>query len=201
MRNTSTGGFLIYDISNNQITSYLPHGRGRIGLAVRGLRPHAWSRYERPGFAGRQHRRIRSYDIANNQLTGAASLGQVGLDWQLRALRLFRDRVDERRSGAPHRSSCRRWLALAAARCSRQLEYRPRRCRHVTADVADDAAAFMRSRRSTLTLPLHRGIQSRLMSLVGHSRPRRSKPREHVCPLLPEKQTSSRSSRYVRLVR
>ena len=23
------------------------------------------------------------YDIANNQLTGAASLGQVGLDWQL----------------------------------------------------------------------------------------------------------------------
>jgi hypothetical protein len=23
------------------------------------------------------------YDIANNQITGAASLGQVGLDWQL----------------------------------------------------------------------------------------------------------------------
>ncbi len=28
------------------------------------------------------------YDIANNQLTGAASLGQVGLDWQRSADRL-----------------------------------------------------------------------------------------------------------------
>jgi hypothetical protein len=26
------------------------------------------------------------YDIANNQLTGASSLGQVGLDWQLGGL-------------------------------------------------------------------------------------------------------------------
>jgi hypothetical protein len=31
----------------------------------------------------RQHWRFEVYDIANNQLTGAASLGAVGLDWQL----------------------------------------------------------------------------------------------------------------------
>jgi hypothetical protein len=56
---------------------------GGIGLAVRGHRPvHA------PGASDLVLRNINTgafevYDIAGNQLIGAASLGQVGLDWQL----------------------------------------------------------------------------------------------------------------------
>jgi hypothetical protein len=33
---------------------------------------------------------------------------------------------------------------------------------------------------------VHRSKSSPLMSELGHSRPMRSKPRERVCPLLPE---------------
>src|SRR4029077_9876384 len=33
---------------------------------------------------------------------------------------------------------------------------------------------------------MQRGIAIGSMSALGHSRPMRSKPREHVCPLLPE---------------
>src|SRR5262249_21653414 len=55
-------------------------------------------------------------------------------------------------------------------RC-RRIECCASRCRHVTADIADDTAACMRSECPTRTLPPHRGIPSRLMSLMGHLRP------------------------------
>jgi hypothetical protein len=38
------------------------------------------------------------------------------------------------------------------------------------------------------------------MSALGHSRPMRSKPREHVCPLLPPKRTNGQTSWDVRFV-
>jgi hypothetical protein len=44
------------------------------------------------------------------------------------------------------------------------------------------------------------GTSSGHMTGLGHSRPMRSKPRDDVCPLLPESGQISRSSRYVRLV-
>jgi len=64
---------------------------------------------------------VEVYDISNNQITGAAFMGAVGLNWQFSGVGNFR-------------------------------------C----------------------------GILIRPMTALGHSRPMRSKPREHVCPLLPE---------------
>jgi hypothetical protein len=51
------------------------------------------------------------YDIANNQLTAAAPLGSVGLDWQLGGFAADPPTV----SGAfANMSSCRQWLVSAA---------------------------------------------------------------------------------------
>jgi hypothetical protein len=52
------------------------------------------------------------YDIANNQLIGAASLGSVGLDWQLGG---FAADPPTGSMGSSGLSSCRRWLVLAVA--------------------------------------------------------------------------------------
>jgi hypothetical protein len=48
--------------------------------------------------------------------------------------------------------------------------------------------------------PVHCGKSISPMSAVGQSRPWRSKPQHRACPLRSRKRTSSRSSRYVRLV-
>jgi len=86
------------------------------------------------------------YDIANNQLTGAASLGQVGLDWQLGGFaadpprRLYGQLRLDRTTRASDGGVWRR-------RGSRELEYRTSFCRHVTASASDGpAAARMRLR-------------------------------------------------------
>jgi hypothetical protein len=52
------------------------------------------------------------YDIANNQLIGAASLGAVGLDWQLAPIPRPAPRAAWT---AQPLSSCRRWRALVVA--------------------------------------------------------------------------------------
>jgi hypothetical protein len=83
LRNSTTGGLEVYDISNNQITgaAFLgtvgldwqfagiapANGAGSSDLVLRNVNPGAFE----------------VYNIASNQITGAAGLGQVGLDWQL----------------------------------------------------------------------------------------------------------------------
>jgi hypothetical protein len=82
MRNTSTGGFEVYDIANNQIASAAFLGTVGLDWRVVGFGPISG--------AGRTDMVLRNtssgafevYDIANNAITGAAPLGQVGLDWQ-----------------------------------------------------------------------------------------------------------------------
>jgi len=49
------------------------------------------------------------YDIANNQLMGAGSLGQVGPDWQVGGF------AADPPTGASSGSSCRQWPDSAAA--------------------------------------------------------------------------------------
>src|SRR6266481_5793467 len=75
-------------------------------------------------------------------------------------------------------------------RLPRARRERPRGCRRASKE-RDELAPFhcavppvLRTKDSTALL--HCGISIWPMSEVGHSRPMRSKPREHVCPLLPE---------------
>jgi hypothetical protein len=81
MRNTGTGAFLIYDISNNQISSVSPLGAVGMNWQVAGFGPINGAGTSgmvlRDGNTGA----FEAYDIANNQVTATASLGQVGLDW------------------------------------------------------------------------------------------------------------------------
>jgi hypothetical protein len=53
---------------------------------------------------------FQAYNIANNQLTGSAPLGQVGSDWQLGGFAPIRRAMTQALA-----SSCRQWLDLAAA--------------------------------------------------------------------------------------
>jgi hypothetical protein len=83
MRNVNTGGLLLYDIVNNQITGATFLGTVGLEWQFAGVAPISG--------AGRSDLVLRNvntgafevYNIANNQITGAALLGQVGLEWQL----------------------------------------------------------------------------------------------------------------------
>src|SRR2546429_6261175 len=83
LRNVSTGGVEVYDLSNNQIT----------GAAFMGTVGLTWQFSGVGNFSGLGESDmilrnsntggLEVYDINNNQLTGAAFIGTVGLDWQL----------------------------------------------------------------------------------------------------------------------
>jgi hypothetical protein len=83
LRNVNTGGLMLYDIANNQITGTFFLGTVGLDWQFAGIAPiHA------PGASDLVLRNINTgafqvYNIANNQLTGSASLGAAGLDWQL----------------------------------------------------------------------------------------------------------------------
>src|SRR2546429_9134386 len=83
LRNVSTGGVEVYDLSNNQIT----------GAAFMGTVGLEWQFSGVGNFSGLGESDmilrnsntggLEGYDIANNQLTGAAFLGQGGVEWQV----------------------------------------------------------------------------------------------------------------------
>ncbi len=84
LRNSNTGAFEIYDISNNQITTAA--GMGQVGLdwQIAGFGDFSSNANEtdmllRNSSTGA----FEIYDIAKNQITLAAGMGQVGLDWQI----------------------------------------------------------------------------------------------------------------------
>jgi hypothetical protein len=83
LRNVNTGGLMLYDIANNQITGAFFLGNVGLDWQYAGIAPiHA------AGASDLVLRNITSgafevYNIAGNQITGAAPLGTVGLDWQL----------------------------------------------------------------------------------------------------------------------
>src|SRR5262249_50080681 len=87
--------------------------------------------------------RFEVYDIANNQLTGASSLGSVGLDWERGGFAADPPTGSMGSSGSTSQL-CKRWLDLGGWR-RRHLEYRSPRGRHITTAVADDASARLRS--------------------------------------------------------
>jgi hypothetical protein len=83
LRNQNTGGLMLYDISNNQITGTFFLGTIGLDWQYAGVAPiHA------PGASDLVLRNVNTgafqvYNIANNQITATASLGAAGLNWQL----------------------------------------------------------------------------------------------------------------------
>ena len=75
MRNTTTGGFQVYNIANNQIPARPSWVRSAwIGRSRASARCMA---------AANNTGAFLAYDISNNQITSAASMGQIAMDWQL----------------------------------------------------------------------------------------------------------------------
>jgi len=84
MRNSNTGVFEVYDISNNQITFAEPMGQVGPEWQVVGFGDFSGHANEtdmlmRNGSTGA----FELYDIANNQITFAGPMGQVGPEWQV----------------------------------------------------------------------------------------------------------------------
>jgi hypothetical protein len=79
------------------------------------------------------------YDIANNQLTGAAPLGSVGLDWRFR--RRPSDGIGHIHGYVERSTRAGNGRFRRRQRRSRELEHCPSRCRHITAVITDDTAA------------------------------------------------------------
>jgi hypothetical protein len=146
LRNVNTGGLLLYDIANNQITgAYFlgnigldwqyagigpMHGAGTSDLVLRNINTGAFQ----------------VYDIAGNTLVGSASLGAAGTGLAARRLRrLFSERRHGQfrllnRAARPGNGGVRR-----RQRRRRRTECRFRQCRHTTAAIVDGAAACVRS--------------------------------------------------------
>lgn len=144
MRNTGTGQFELYDISNNAITAAFSLGAVGLEWQVAGVGP-----LNGPGSSDMVLRNVNTgafevYDISNNVITAAAGLGAVGLDFQVGGIAA--DRLTTASMGS---SSQVAQLVQAMAgfgwrqRRSRELADCPLRCRHLTAAVSDDAAALI----------------------------------------------------------
>jgi hypothetical protein len=84
LRNTTTGGLEVYDISNNQITNAVFMGTVGLNWQIVGVGDFS----SMPGETDLMMRDANTgafevYDISNNQITSAFSLGMVGLNWQV----------------------------------------------------------------------------------------------------------------------
>jgi endoglucanase len=83
LRNTDNGGFWVFDISNNNITS-VAIGMGLVGLDWQVM---GFGNFSSRGENDMILRNVNTggvevYDISNNQITGAAFMGTVGLNWR-----------------------------------------------------------------------------------------------------------------------
>jgi hypothetical protein len=126
LRNSTTGGLEVYDINNNQLTGAAFIGTVGLDWQFAGIGPVHGAGESDLVLRNKNTGAFEVYNIAGNTLVGAASLGQVGLDWQLGGFAVdpptgvggtWISRRPARwvnRATRP-RSSCRQWLALAAA--------------------------------------------------------------------------------------
>ena len=84
MRNTNTGAFEVYDISNNTIT--LSTGMGQIGWSgqIAGFGDFCGNANETDMLMRNSHTGMfELYDIGNNTVTLTTAMGQVGLEWSI----------------------------------------------------------------------------------------------------------------------
>jgi hypothetical protein len=97
MRNGSSGQFEIYDISNNQIAFAGPMGQVGAPWVVAGFGDFSGHAGETGDMLMRNAStgQFEVYDITNNQITSAAGMGQVGLEWQVAGFGDFSGHANE----------------------------------------------------------------------------------------------------------
>jgi len=83
LRNSSTGGFQVYNVSNNNITN-----TGFLGTVGLNWQAAGFGDFNRDSMTDMVLRNNSSgtfqvYNIVNNSITASATLGTVGLDWQV----------------------------------------------------------------------------------------------------------------------
>ena len=84
IRNSNSGAFELYDVSNNQITAAVDLGEVGLEWSVIGFADFS-------GNAGEHDMLMRNsnsgaleyYDISDSTITAAGSMGQIGLEWQV----------------------------------------------------------------------------------------------------------------------
>src|SRR5256884_2028994 len=92
LRNSTSGAFQVYDIANNNIISSTSLGAVGLNWQVMGFGTFgAFGSFGEDDMLLRDVNtgKLQVYDIDNNQITGSASLGTIGLDWQFSGLRTF----------------------------------------------------------------------------------------------------------------
>ena len=83
MRNSNTGQFELYDISDNTIISAAPMGQVGLEWQVAGFGPIDGTGASDMLMRNTNTGAFEIYDIASNQLTSAAPMGQVELEWSV----------------------------------------------------------------------------------------------------------------------
>ena len=92
LRNSTSGAFQLYDIANNNIT-----GSSSLGTVGLNWQVVGFGTFGSFGSFGEDDMilrdvntgRLQVYNIDNNQITGSASLGTIGLDWQFSGIGNF----------------------------------------------------------------------------------------------------------------
>ena len=84
MRNSNTGQFEVYDVTNNAITSAGPMGQVGLEWQVAGFGDFSGNLNETDMLMRNTNSgAFEIYDISNNTITSAAPMGQVGLEWSV----------------------------------------------------------------------------------------------------------------------
>ena len=105
MRNSNTGAFELYDISNNQLTSAAPMGQVGLEWQVAGFGPINGAGTSDMLMRDSNNGAFEFYYIANNQLVATGPMGQVGNEWSVAGIA-----ADPPSARCWEQiSSCRRW--------------------------------------------------------------------------------------------
>ena len=85
MRNSNTGAFEVYDISNNAITSFAPMGQVGLEWTIAGFGDFSGNANETDMLMRNSNTGVfELYDISNNTITSMTTqFGQVGLEWSI----------------------------------------------------------------------------------------------------------------------
>jgi hypothetical protein len=83
LRNSNTGGFQVYDISNNNITGSAFLGNVGLNWQVMGFGNFSSLGENDMILRNSSTGGMQVYNISNNQIIGSAFMGTVGLNWQM----------------------------------------------------------------------------------------------------------------------
>jgi hypothetical protein len=83
LRNTSTGAFEVYDITNNSIVAAMPMRQVGLEWEILGFGGFSSNANETDMIMrNKNNGQLELYDIRNNAIASATALGQIGLEWQ-----------------------------------------------------------------------------------------------------------------------